>query len=176
MKVLIIYFSQTGNTERIAHAIKDGLSSAHEVIMKSIEEKPAPLPGDFDLLFIGSPCHAGTLSGQVKSFLLDLSDGSHFQAAGFITHASPAYNHTDYENCMTYFSSLFQKKRIRYHGCYECQGQLALQLHEFLKKSRNIPDDEWERMVASMNNHPDASDEAGAKQFARDVILKAGRQ
>jgi flavodoxin I len=176
LKILILYFSQTGNTELIARAIKDGLSAGHEVIMKSIDEKPAPLPVDFDLLFIGSPCHAGTLSGPVKAFLAELPDGSSFQAAGFITHASPAYNRTDYENCMAYFSSIFTSKRISYHGCYECQGNLTPQLHEFLKKSRNIPDDEWERMVSSMKDHPDTTDEDGAMQFAREVALKTRQQ
>jgi flavodoxin len=173
MKILILYFSQTGNTERIARAIKDELSSEHEVIMNSIDEKPVPVSGNFDLFFIGSPCHAGTLSGPVKALLSELPDDSSFQAAGFITHASPAYNRSDYETCMAYFSSIFQKKRIPYHGCYECQGELTQQLHEFLKKSRNIPDDEWERMVSSMKNHPDKSDEDKAKQFARDIVLKA---
>lgn len=171
MKILILYFSQTGNTGRIARAIRDELSSGHDVIMKSIEETPTPQAADFDLLFIGSPCHAGTLAGPVKAFLSELQYGPRFHAAGFITHASPAYNRADYENCMAYFSSMFEKKKVRYHGCYECQGNLTPQLHEFLKKSRNIPDEEWERMVVDMKNHPDETDEAGARQFARDVLL-----
>lgn len=175
MKIFILYFSQTGNTGRIARAIYDELFSGHEVTIQSIEESPVPPVADFDLLFIGSPCHAGTLAGPVKAFLSELQYGSRFHAAGFITHASPAYNRADYENCMAYFSSIFNKKMISYHGCYECQGNLTPQLHEFLKKSRNIPDDEWERIVADMKNHPDVIDEAGAKQFARDVLLNAKR-
>lgn len=176
MKILILYFSQTGNTERIARAMRDGLSKEHDVTMKSISEAPGPRPADFDVLFIGSPCHAGTLSGPVKAFLAELPYGSPFHAAGFITHASPAYNRADYETCMTYFSSIFPKKHVTYHGCYECQGNLTPQLHEFLKKSRNIPDDEWERMVASMKDHPDTSDEERAKQFACEVVEKTKKQ
>lgn len=171
MKILIIYFSQTGNTGRIARAIHDELSSGHDVTIRSIEESPLPPVSDFDFLFIGSPCHAGTLSGPVKAYLSELQYGSRFHAAGFITHASPAYNRADYENCMEYFNSIFKKKMIRYHGCYECQGALAPQLHEFLKKSRNISDEEWDRMVSEMKSHPDEHDIAGAKQFARDALL-----
>jgi len=176
MKILILYFSQTGNTGRIARAIRDELSSGHEVIMKSIEESPVPPVSDFDFLFIGSPCHAGTLAGPIKAFLSELQYGPRYQAAGFVTHASPAYNRADYENCMSYFTSVFEKKKIRYHGSYECQGNLTQQLHEFLKKSRNIPDDEWDRMVAEMKNHPDDDDEARAKQFARGVLLSTDQR
>ena len=176
MKILILFFSQTGNTERIARAISDGLSRDHDVTMKAIAETPGPRLADFDLVFVGSPCHAGTLSGPVKGFLSELPYGSPFQAAGFITHASPAYNRNDYETCMVFFSSIFAKKHISYHGCFECQGNLAPQLHDFLKKSRNIPDEEWERMVAEMKDHPDRSDEERAMQFAREIVDKAMRK
>jgi flavodoxin I len=176
MKILILFFSQTGNTERIARSIHDELSGEHDVTIKSVADTPGPRLADFDLLFVGSPCHAGTLSGPVKAFLAELPYGSSFQAAGFITHASPAYNRTDFENCMAFFNSIFSKKHVPYHGCFECQGNLTPQLHEFLKKSRNIPDDEWERMVASMKDHPNSSDEDRARQFAREVTGKAMRK
>ncbi len=69
MKILIAYLSQTGNTEKIAKAIYEEASPAHEVETKKLEEVSAENLSGYDLIFIGSPIHAGNLAGAVKDFL-----------------------------------------------------------------------------------------------------------
>jgi flavodoxin I len=170
MNVLVTYFSQTGNTETIARAIFDEASATCTTFLKKIDELTSLTFDDYDLIFIGSPCHAGTLAAPVRELLSLLPDNPSFHLAGFITHASSFYNKSDYENCITYISSASSKKRIAYHGCFECQGRLAPQLHDFIKKSKQVPDAEWARMVTDMNGHPNSDDASQARIFTRSII------
>jgi flavodoxin I len=170
MKILITYFTQTGNTEQIAKAIHNEVSDQHDATLKKIDTLHYSSPDDYSLVFIGSPCHAGTLAAPVRDFLSELPDNPSFHLAAFITHASPAYSKADFENCISYFASLCKKKNITYHGCFECQGSLAPQLHEFIKKHKKIPDDEWNRILSSNDGHPDKEDENNARSFASNVL------
>jgi flavodoxin len=170
MKILTAYFTQTGNTERIARAIHDEVSAQHDSAIIKFDAPRYPALDGYNLIFVGSPCHAGTLAAPVRDFLSQLPDNPPFQVAGFITHASPAYSKADFENCISYFASLCKRKNITYHGCFECQGSLAPQLREFIKKSKRIPDDEWDQFLAANNGHPDIEDEHNARSYARRVL------
>jgi menaquinone-dependent protoporphyrinogen IX oxidase len=64
MKVLVTFFSQTGNTEPIARAIYEEASSSASILLKKIEDISVISLNENDLIFIGSPCHTGTLSAQ----------------------------------------------------------------------------------------------------------------
>ncbi len=175
MKVLVTYFSQTGNTEQIARAIHEEASSCSSPFLKKTDENAPTQLDEYDHVFIGSPCHADTLAEPVRSFLNLIPDNSPCHLAGFVTHASSFYNFynkSDYENCMTYLSSLCRKKGIPYRGCFECQGRLAPQLREFIKKSKHSTHDEWARMVAQMEGHPDSEDLTNARDYARDILMK----
>jgi flavodoxin len=170
MKILTAYFTQTGNTERIAKAIHNEASTHHNTLLNKLDAIQLSSLDGYNLIFIGSPCHAGTLAAPVREFLSQLTDNSSFHLAGFITHASPAYSKTDFENCMAYFASVCKKKNITYHGCFECPGSLAPQLHEFIKKQKKITDEEWNRILSSNSGHPDEKDEINARSFARKVL------
>lgn len=53
---MIVYFSQTGNTEKVARAIQGGIESAKMQcdILKLRETTPEKVPG-YDLIGIGAP-------------------------------------------------------------------------------------------------------------------------
>ena len=72
MKCVIIYFSQTGNTEKIAKAIQSGVKQAtgHCDIFKIKEANPRRLY-EYDLIGIGSAVFGGQL-GSVGVFLNEL--------------------------------------------------------------------------------------------------------
>ena len=56
MKVLIIYFSQSGNTRKIAHSIGDGArEAASQVDVKSIKKVSYEMLENYDLIGLGSP-------------------------------------------------------------------------------------------------------------------------
>jgi flavodoxin len=69
MKVLVIYDSVFGNTEKIAQAIGNSIRSQENVeILRVSDVKPEQLAG-FNLLIVGSPTRAFRPTGAIKHFL-----------------------------------------------------------------------------------------------------------
>lgn len=62
MNSLIVFESQYGNTERVARAIASGLGESGPVGLVAVDDAPDTLPDDVDLLVIGGPTHAFSLS------------------------------------------------------------------------------------------------------------------
>lgn len=71
-KVLIVYFSLTGNTEMMAQYIAEGMRfSGQEVIVKKISDiKNADDLTGYDGYIFGSPTHFSNVPEQMKAFLL----------------------------------------------------------------------------------------------------------
>jgi flavodoxin/ferredoxin len=90
MKCVVIYFSQTGNTEKVAYAIQAGVKQAagHCDIAKIKDVNPKGLH-DYDLIGIGSAVFGGTL-GSVATLLNDLRFVGGKHAFFFCTHGSAA--------------------------------------------------------------------------------------
>jgi len=67
---LLIYWSKTGNTEKVANAIKQGLEEANiQVTMKKPEEAEDIDYFDFDLLCVGAPSYSWHLPEPMTNFL-----------------------------------------------------------------------------------------------------------
>lgn len=62
MKALLVYESMFGNTRTIAEAIARGLGAHMEVELTEVGMAPRTIPADVDLLVIGGPTHAFTMS------------------------------------------------------------------------------------------------------------------
>lgn len=59
----VIYESMFGNTERVAHAVTDGLRTAgYDVTCRAVTEPQPDTSGHVDLLVLGAPTHAFSLS------------------------------------------------------------------------------------------------------------------
>ncbi len=69
-KILIIYHSQTGNTEKMAHAVADGAKIIEntEVVLKRAQDATLDDLLGSDGLAIGTPENFGYMSGMVKDF------------------------------------------------------------------------------------------------------------
>jgi NAD(P)H dehydrogenase (quinone) len=81
-KVLVAYYSRTGNTEKMAQAVADGArASGVEVVLKRIGDiKAAELLG-YDGLIFGSPTYYGTMAWEMKK-IIDESVEFHGKLAG----------------------------------------------------------------------------------------------
>lgn len=60
--VLVVYESMFGNTERIAEQIGEGLRTTADVQLTRVDQAPASLPAGLDLLVVGGPTHAFSMS------------------------------------------------------------------------------------------------------------------
>ncbi|HIE08774.1 MAG TPA: flavodoxin family protein [Armatimonadetes bacterium] len=69
-RMLIVYFSKTGNTKAMAEAIAEGAKEAGaEVIVKTAEEaRPSELV-DADVIVLGSPAYFGNMAWPLKRFV-----------------------------------------------------------------------------------------------------------
>ena len=69
-KILIVYHSQTGNTEKMAHAVAEGAKSIEgvEVVLKKAADATVEDLLTADGLAIGTPENFGYMSGMVKDF------------------------------------------------------------------------------------------------------------
>ena len=171
MKVLVTYFSQTGNTEKIAKAICEEASQNNQAELKKLEDISAADLAGYDFIFIGSPLHASNLAAPVKDFLSAIQAGSGQKMAGFITHFAPAYPDQAMDKFTEPIVSVCQKAGIEYKGCFDCQGFLTEALHEMVKEKQNFSDEQWEGMVKQMTGRPNEEDVTKAKAFAREALV-----
>jgi flavorubredoxin len=70
MKIVVIYDSKTGNTEKMAKAIAEGAKEVVEVELKMIGEAfPLTILADVDGVVFGSPVYYADISNNMKDFL-----------------------------------------------------------------------------------------------------------
>ena len=170
MKVLITYLSQTGNTEKIAKAIKEEAALAHETDLIKLEDMSAEDCAKYDFIFVGSPLHSGNLAAPVQAFLTAMTAGSKQKLAGFITHFAPAYPEQDMEAFTKPIIAACKEKNIEYVGSFDCPGALAQPMHEPVQKMLKLSDEAWAGTVEQMTGHPNAEDVANAKACAKEVL------
>lgn len=74
MKIAILYFSETGNTEKMASFVKEGILSADkdiEVVLINIvkdENIDAKVFNDCSAVIFGTPCYVSNTCWQLKKF------------------------------------------------------------------------------------------------------------
>lgn len=72
-KVLIVYTSLFGNTQKLAQSIAEGAASipGTSVVIRTAEEATQEEVHSCDALILGSPVHMGTLDWRLKKFIDD---------------------------------------------------------------------------------------------------------
>jgi NAD(P)H dehydrogenase (quinone) len=81
-KILIVYYSKTGNTKTMAEYVSQGAKDAGaEVILKTVENTKVEEMLEADGIVLGSPTYYGHSSGILRSFL-DESVKLHGKLAG----------------------------------------------------------------------------------------------
>lgn len=96
MKVLIVYDTKYGNTQKVAELIGEGINSTegNEVIIKNVKDIELKKDDSYDLILIGSPNHAGSHTKSVKKFINNLSGLKVNAYAVFDTYLSKNFEKT----------------------------------------------------------------------------------
>jgi len=70
-KVIIVYYSRTGNTEKMAHIIRDGILSEGvvDVKLKKVEDTNVEDLVASDGIIMGSPTYYGTMAAELKKLI-----------------------------------------------------------------------------------------------------------
>jgi flavodoxin I len=171
LKVLVTYYSDTGNTEKVAKAIYEEVSKKNKADLKKVKDtKPEELR-EYDLVFLGSPCHMHDLSAPVKKMLAALPKAPRYKLVGFLTHAARiSEKHDSYDGCFTSFEKVCKEKQIGFCGIYDCRGVRAPSIREIVRKASNMSDAEWEKECKELEKHPSSEDLQKAKEFAKQVL------
>ena len=99
MKVLIVFDTKHGNTQRVADLIADGIKSVEGNETEVVNVKDFDLSGDktYDLILIGSPNHVGSHVKSIKKFIKNLSNAN-IKASSFA--AFDTYMRKDFEKAV----------------------------------------------------------------------------
>ena len=165
MKVLVAYFSQTGQTKKVADAIYETITADEELLEL---DKVESLDG-YDLSFIGFPIIAFGPAPQGKDFLQERAAGN--KVALFVTHAAPQGEDG--------LSDWLDKCRDAAAGgdllgLFDCRGELSEQIAEVLVKSDNPMMQEFGKRRPETVGYPDEECLEEARQFARETMAKMG--
>jgi len=160
MRVVIIYFSQTGNTRKVAEAIREQMigDAGHCDLMRLEEADPVMLSG-YDLIGFGVPAFYFREPINAHHFFREMSDQSINDRPKpfffFVTHGGTpgdVYSRID---------RMAHSRSLETIGFFQCLG-----VDTFPPFA--------DRKPLTAFGHPDQNDLLMAKEFAKDVIQKAG--
>jgi flavodoxin len=163
MKTLVAYFSQTGQTKKVADAIFESIEGDKE--MKELSEVEG-LEG-YDLCFIGFPIIAFGPAKDGKEFLEQHAAGR--KVALFITHAAPV----DQEGVGDWLDKCKEATAsAELVGFFDCQGELSEAIANALLKSDNPMMKSFGERRPETVGQPDEACLQRARDFAREVLGK----
>ncbi len=82
-RIAVIYYSRSGNTEKMARFVAEGVKEESEVQadLHNVDDFPPEKALEYDGLIIGSPTYYGSMAYQIKKFF-DESVSFHGKLAG----------------------------------------------------------------------------------------------
>lgn len=161
-KTLVTYVSGTGNTKKVAEAIFEALDG--DKTIKPIND--VETVDGFGLVFVGFPVHAHSVPYKVDAFIKKLLPAQ--KVAFFCTHGALSGHRLSREG-LEHAATAASKCKLL--GTYSCRGKISVEVIEAIKKS---PENfEWLEMASSADSHPNETDLAEAKVFARQVVAVA---
>jgi flavodoxin I len=164
MKVLVTYYSQTGNTKKVAQAIHEGIQKADKELLPINEVKDLEF---YDVIFVGFPVQASSVPVKVEPILKGIPDGK--KVAVFATHGSLRKGQLAV-TAFDYAASLVSNAKVI--GTFGCRGKVKSSLIEALMKK---PEHRaWAEQAQGAAPHPDNADLEDAKDFAKNMMKKAG--
>jgi flavodoxin len=162
MKALVTYFTQTGNTEKVARAIFNAVEVEKEILPF---DKVKNVHG-YDIVFIGFPVIRNAVPIKVQPFIKGLPAGQ--KVAFFSTHGSlrgGLLSRQAFEDAI----GLATGKKVLGH--FGCRGKVSPEVIDALEKQPETR--AWAEIALSADGHPDVTDLKDAVEFAEAMIAKA---
>ncbi|MCD8189835.1 MAG: flavodoxin family protein [Clostridiales bacterium] len=171
MEFLVLYSSRTGNTEKVAEAIFDTLPGRSKLIEPVEDYDGTENPG---LVFLGFPVNRGSCPMDVADALEKL-EGRRLALFATCGMGDEAYQQRIRHNIDVWMPDDYIDL-----GFFCCQGAIAPAfLKELREQGASVSPQMAEAMEAQQKNsigHPDAADLDRARQFAKEVLGRAGRK
>ena len=168
MKILVCYFSNTGNTEKVAQKIAEGLES-ETVELRKIEDAEPSILKNYDLVVLGSGIYGGKLNKKVIDFMKGVTEYPP-KFAFFNTHQSA----TSYQKAFKRIRTKLEEIESKVIGEFDCTGEnLGMPKETILGMLEKLPPEEKKRqeaILAKTVGHPDAQDLENARAFGKSLI------
>lgn len=165
MNILVAYYSETGNTRKVAEAIFAGI---RHIKKKLLPIEQAEDLGSYDLIFCGFPVQHHSVPAKMVHFLQNIPSGK--KLAIFATHGSLRGGE---KAVSAFYAALSLAKGQTILGTFGCRGQVKFQLlDEWMEKPHERA---WAMEAQSANGHPDAAELEDARSFA-DLMLHSAEQ
>ncbi|MFX1494914.1 MAG: flavodoxin family protein [Promethearchaeota archaeon] len=168
MKILITYFSQSGNTKMIAEAMKIGLST-EKVDLKPISQMDPTDFGNFDLVFLGSGVYASRVHNSVVNLMKEITQFP-TKFVYFCTHASLEL----YQTPFVKVTKILEKNNCTIIGEFDCVGEnKVMSLESRMKAINSLPIEERDKalkIIKLTEGHPNEEDVQNAREFAKSIL------
>jgi flavodoxin len=165
MKTLVAYFTQTGNTKKVAEVIYEEIPGEKDI--KALD-KLEDLEG-YDLIFYGFPIQAMSPAKDAGEFLA--AKGAGKKIVLFITHGAPE----DAERVKPWLENareFVSKVGAELVGLFDCQGEASQEIVDFLLNSDNPEYQQYGREAAEAKGLPDEARLERARAFANEMIAQ----
>ena len=155
MKTLIIYFSQTGFTRKVAEQIRDGVAevAGHCDLTSLTDVKPESL-ADYDLVGLGCPVFYYNAPYNVRDFMQGLPELADSQWFVFCSHGSVM------GNSLILMAEALMKKGIRVVGYHDTYADGTIPFYPY---------------PTLTTGHPDEREYEEARAFGREVAERSRR-
>lgn len=163
MKALVTYYSESGNTEKLAQAIYDGINQAEKEISPIADAKNL---NGFDVIFCGFPVQSHSVPGKVEAFLKGVPQGK--KVALFATHGSLRGGQLA---ITAFYYALTLAKDAVIIGTFGCQGKVKQKIIDALMQKAEHK--AWAMEAQGAIGHPDDADLEDGRDFAAAMIKKA---
>ena len=168
MKILVSYFSNTGNTEKVAKSIAEGLEGEDVELLKVEDTDPSSLK-NYDLVVLGSGIYAGKVHKKVADLMKKVTEYPP-KFAFFNTHQSP----TAYQKAFRRITKSIEESGSQVIGEFDCVGEnLGMPKETTLKMLERLPEEERKKQEAYLEStagRPNAQDLENAKAFGKSLI------
>ncbi|MFX1303135.1 MAG: flavodoxin family protein [Promethearchaeota archaeon] len=170
MKILVTYYSQSGNTEKVARSIYEGCEG-EETDLKPINQVSSSDLKNYDLIFLGSGIYASRVHKSLSE-LVNSAESLPVNFVFFCTHASLDM----YQDGFKLIKRKLGKTSSKIIDIFDCMGD-NIGVPEATRKAMldKLPPEQRkkaEEHQQRLKGHPDEEDLENAKNFAQSLIKK----
>ncbi len=169
MKILITFFSNTGNTEKVANSMKDGLTD-YDVDMIPIKDVEPKTLNSYNIVFLGSGVYASRIDKSILTLVKRAAPDLPAKLVYFCTHMSLKL----YQEPFKRINNIAKEHNCEIVGKFDCVGEnLGIPLDTQLGMLDKLPEDQKNKAIKDMEKmkgRPNEIDLENAKDFALSLV------
>jgi len=157
MKILIAFYTSTGNTKRIALSMKKVLEN-YDIDLLEIDDYESRDLSGYDLIILGSGVYLGVVGDKLIELVRNALNFPPKYACFYSCQSKEPYH-----NCFKPIKEAAEQKGSKYLGEFHCLGEPF----NYYSGEEYV---EAQKKFDELGFHPDKKDLENAKQFILDII------